>query len=109
MHWLLLGLAILAEVIATSALKLTDGFTRLGPSLLVIAGYALAFYFLALVLRSMSVGVAYAIWAGAGIALIALIGWIFLGERLDAAAITGISLIIGGVVILNLFSQTIPS
>lgn len=109
MHWLLLGLAILAEVIATSALKLTDGFTRLGPSLLVIAGYALAFYFLALVLRSMSVGVAYAIWAGAGIALIALIGWIVLGERLDGAAITGIGLIIGGVVILNLFSQTIPS
>lgn len=107
MHWLLLGIAILAEVLATSALKLTEGFTRVGPSLVVIAGYVLAFYFLALTLRSMSVGVAYAIWAGSGIALIALIGWVVLGERLDAAGFIGIGLIIGGVLVLNLFSRSV--
>lgn len=106
MHWLLLGLAILAEVLATSALKLTEGFTRLGPSLVVIAGYALAFYFLALALRSMSVGVAYAIWAGLGMALIALIGWAVLGERLDGPGMAGIGLIIGGVILLSLVSRS---
>jgi len=106
MHWLLLGLAILAEVLATSALKLTDGFTRPGPSLLVIAGYALAFYFLALALRSMSVGVAYAIWAGMGMALIALIGWAALGERLDGSGMAGIGLIIAGVLLLSLVSRS---
>jgi len=109
MHWFLLAIAISAEVIATSSLKLTEGFSRLWPSLAVIAGYALAFYFLSLTLRYMTVGVAYAIWAGTGIALIALIGWVVFGERLDWAGMLGIALIIAGVVILNAFSRTITA
>jgi len=109
MHWFLLAIAISAEVIATSSLKLTEGFSRLWPSLAVIAGYALAFYFLSLTLRYMTVGVAYAIWAGTGIALIALIGWVVFGERLDWAGMLGITLIIAGVVILNAFSRTITA
>jgi small multidrug resistance pump len=106
MHWLFLALAIVAEVVATSSLKLTEGFSRLWPSLAVIGGYALAFYLLSLTLRNLSVGVAYAIWAGTGIALIALIGWLIFGERLDAPGLIGIGLIVAGVVILNGFSQT---
>lgn len=108
MHWIFLAVAILAEVMATSMLKLTEGFTRLLPSLVVIAGYALAFYFLALTLRTMAVGVAYAIWAGLGIALIALIGWLVLGQRLDAAGMAGIALIVAGVIVLNVFSRAVP-
>ncbi len=107
MHWIFLAIAILAEVMATSMLKLTDGFTRLVPSLVVIAGYAVAFYFLALTLRTIAVGVAYAIWAGLGIALIAVIGWLVLGQRLDAAGAAGIALIIAGVIVLNVFSRAV--
>lgn len=105
--WLLLSVAIVAEVIGTSFLKSSDGFTRLVPSLAVIASYTIAFYFLGLTLRTMPVGIAYAVWAGAGMALIALIGWAVFGQALDAAAIIGISLIVAGVVVLNLFSATI--
>ena len=83
------------------------GFSRLWPSLGVASGYALAFYFLALTLRHIPVGVAYAIWAGTGIALIALLGWLVFGERLDGAGVLGIGLIIAGVVILNLFSRSV--
>lgn len=108
MHWIFLTVAILAEVMATSMLKLTEGFTRPLPSVVVIAGYALAFYFLALTLRTMAVGVAYAIWAGLGIALIALIGWLVLGQRLDAAGMAGIALIVAGVIVLNVFSRAAP-
>lgn len=108
MHWMFLAVAILAEVMATSMLKLTEGFTRPLPSVVVIAGYALAFYFLALTLRTMAVGVAYAIWAGLGIALIALIGWLVLGQRLDAAGMAGIALIVAGVIVLNVFSRAVP-
>ncbi len=100
-----LGIAIVAEVIATSALKATDGFTRPGPSMVVICGYALAFYMLSLTLRSIPVGVAYAIWCGAGMALISVIGWLVLKQRLDAGAILGIALIVLGVVILSVFSK----
>lgn len=109
MHWLFLALAIVAEVVATSSLKLTEGFSRLWPSLAVVGGYALAFYLLSLSLRHMSVGVAYAIWAGTGIALIAFIGWLILGERLDLPAVIGIAFIVTGVVILNGFSRTITA
>ena len=86
--WLLLGTAIVAEVIGTSALKASAGFTRLGPSLVVVAGYGVAFYLLSLTLRHIPVGVAYAVWSGLGIVLIAAVGWLFYGQRLDAPALS---------------------
>lgn len=99
-------MAIVSEVIATSALKASEGFSRLWPSLLVLAGYLAAFYFLSLTLRTIPVAVAYAIWSGVGIALIALIGWIFFAQALDMAALIGIALIVAGVFVLNVFSTT---
>ena len=104
-QWIHLSVAIVSEVIATSALKASDGFSRLVPSVVVVVGYAAAFYFLSLTLRTVPVGVAYAIWSGAGVALIALIGWAFLGQPLDAPAIVGLALIVAGVVVLNVFSR----
>ena len=106
MNWLFLSIAIIAEVIATSALKAADGFTRLGPSLVVIAGYGIAFYFLSLALRGIPVGVAYAVWSGVGIVLISVIGWLAFGQTLDAAAVFGIGLIMAGVIVLNVYSRT---
>jgi small multidrug resistance pump len=105
--WLLLSAAIVAEVAGTSFLKASEGFTRLGPSVIVVVGYAAAFYFLSLTLKVIPVGVAYAIWSGVGVALIAVIGWIFFGQRLDAPAILGMGMIIGGVVVLNVFSSSV--
>jgi small multidrug resistance pump len=107
MTYLYLTIAIVAEVIATSALKASEGFTRLGPSLFVVAGYSVAFYSLSLCLRTMSIGVAYAIWCGVGIVLIALIGWLVLGQKLDLPALAGMSLIMAGVVVINVFSTSI--
>lgn len=107
MHWLFLTAAIISEVIGTSALKATDGFTRLWPSVIVAAGYGSAFYFLSLTLSVIPVGVAYAIWSGVGIVLIALIAWAFYGQRLDFPAIVGMALIVAGVVVLNVFSKTV--
>lgn len=106
-HWIYLSLAIVSEVVGTSFLKSTEGFTRLGPSLVVLVGYGLAFYFLSLTLRTMPVGIAYAVWAGVGVALIALVGWLFLGQALDAPALLGIGLIVAGVVVLNVFSSSV--
>ncbi|ULQ48215.1 SMR family transporter [Flagellatimonas centrodinii] len=106
--WMLLSAAIVAEVFGTSFLKASEGFTRLWPSLAVIGGYVVAFYCLSLALREVPVGIAYAIWAGAGVALIAVIGWLFLGQALDAAAVAGIGLIVAGVVVLNVFSDSVP-
>jgi len=106
-HWIFLPAAIVSEVIATSTLKASAGFSRLWPSLVVIVGYAIAFYFLSLTLKTIPVGVAYAIWSGAGVALIALAAWIFFGQTLDVPAIIGLLLIIAGVLVLNLFSKTI--
>jgi small multidrug resistance pump len=103
--WWYLALAIVAEVIATSALKSADGFTRLGPAMIVIAGYGVAFYFLSLALRGIPVGIAYAVWSGVGIVLISLIGWLLHGQTLDLAAGIGIGLIVAGVVVLNVFSK----
>lgn len=103
--YLYLALAIAAEVIATSALKASEGFTRLGPSLLVAAGYGVAFYFLSLTLKIVPVGVAYAIWSGAGIVLIALIGWVVLKQPLDLPAMLGMGLIVAGVAVIQLFSK----
>lgn len=106
-HWIFLSIAIVSEVIATSALKESAGFTRLWPSVVVVAGYAIAFYLLSLILETIPVGVAYAIWSGAGIALIALVAWVFFGQSLDVPAIIGLLLIIAGVVVLNLCSKTV--
>ncbi|MBO9662120.1 multidrug efflux SMR transporter [Dokdonella sp.] len=106
MGYLYLAVAILAEVVATTALKLTEGFTRPLPSLLVIVGYGTAFYFLSLVLRTLPIGVAYAIWSGVGVALIAVLGWAFHRQALDAGAIVGIALIVAGVVVIQVFSRS---
>lgn len=107
MHWLYLGVAILFETIGTTALKASDGMTRLGPSLLVVMSYVISFWLLALVLRIIPVGVAYAIWAGLGVCLIAGIGWVVFGQRLDAPALLGLVLIISGIVVINLFSKSV--
>jgi small multidrug resistance pump len=106
-QWIFLSVAIVMEVAATSALKASDGFSRLWPSLIVVAGYGAAFFFLSLTLRTIPVGVAYAVWAGAGIALIALISWLIFGQTLDIPAIIGLLLIVAGVVVINAFSKTI--
>ena len=100
--------AVAFEVLATTALKETQGFTRLVPSLIAIVGYALAFYFLSLPLRTMPVGIVYALWCGAGIILITAIGWIWFGQSLDWPALAGIALIMAGVMTINLFSKTLP-
>ena len=107
MNWIYLGIAIVAEVVATSALKAAEGFTRIVPSVVVIVGYVVAFYFLSLTLRTIPVGVAYAIWSGVGISLIALIGWLHYGQTLDFPAILGLVLIASGVVVLNGFSKSV--
>lgn len=101
----LLG-AIVSEVIATSALKASEGFSRLWPSVLVVTGYAAAFYLLSLTLRSIPIGVAYAIWSGLGIALISVIGWVLYDQSLDRAALAGIALIVAGVLVIQLFSKS---
>jgi len=106
MSYLFLAIAIVSEVIATSALKASNGFTRLVPSLLVLVGYGSALYFLSLTLRAIPVGVAYAIWSGAGVSLITVIAWVVFRQRLDAAAIIGLLLIASGVMVLFLFSKT---
>ncbi|HEY9103864.1 multidrug efflux SMR transporter [Chitinimonas sp.] len=106
MPWLYLLIAILAEVAATSALKLSEGFSRPWPSLVVVAGYGVAFYFLSLTLRSIPVGIAYAVWSGVGVVLIASIGWLWFGQKLDLPAILGMGLIVAGVLVLNLCSRT---
>lgn len=103
--WLLLTIAIVSEVIATSALKSSDGFTRLWPSVLVVAGYASAFICLSYTLRSIPIGVTYAIWSGAGIVLISLVGWLVFKQKLDPPALVGMALIVGGIVVMNVFSK----
>ncbi|MFJ3707757.1 MULTISPECIES: multidrug efflux SMR transporter [unclassified Streptomyces] len=102
MPYVLLAAAIAAEVGGTTAMKYSDGFSKLWPSLGTVAGYLLAFVLLAQVLKSMSVGTAYAIWAGTGTAAIAAIGMLFMGETMSAAKLGGIVLVIAGVVLLNL-------
>lgn len=106
-HWIFLAIAIVSEVIATSYLKAAEGFTRFWPSVVVVAGYLLAFYLLSLTLRIIPVGVAYAIWSGVGIVLIALSGWLFLGQSLDTPAVIGLSLIVAGVLVINIFSRSV--
>ena len=102
-----LAMAIISEVIATSALKASEEFTRLIPSLVVVIGYGIAFYCLALVLRSIPVGLAYAIWSGLGIVLITLVGAVVYKQIPETPALIGMALIITGVVVINVFSKTI--
>ena len=108
MAYLYLAVAIVAEVIGTSFMKLSAGFTRPGPTAITILAYAIAFYALSLTLRTMPTGVAYAIWSGVGIILIATVAWVFQGQKLDAAAMLGMALIIAGVIVMNLFSRATP-
>lgn len=103
--YLLLLVAIVAEVVATSALKASENFTRLLPSLIVVIGYGAAFTCLSLTLRTLPLGVAYAIWSGVGTALVAVVGWLVYKQHLDLPAVLGIGLIIAGTLVLNLFSK----
>jgi small multidrug resistance pump len=107
MAYVYLALAILAEVAGTSALKASEEFTKLIPSIIVVAGYGLAFYLMTLVLRTIPIGITYAVWSGVGIVLIAVVGAIFYKQIPDVAAIIGMALIISGVVVIHLFSKTI--
>lgn len=107
MSYLYLTLAIIAEVIATSSLRATEEFTKPVPTLIMVVGYGVAFYFMTLTLRSLPLGITYAVWSGLGIVLISIIGIIFYNEKLDLAATLGMSLIILGVVVIHLFSKTI--
>ena len=107
MAWVYLGLAIVAEIIATSALQATQGFSKLWPSVLTLAGFALAFYFLSLTLSSIPLGIAYAIWSGVGIVCVSIIAYFLYKQSLDLPAILGMSMIVGGVVIINLFSKSV--
>lgn len=105
MGYVHLAIAIISEVIATSALKLSNGFSRLLPSIVTALGYAVSFYFLSLALRTIPTGIAYAIWSGIGIVLIASIAWLFQGQKLDMPAMLGMALIVAGVAVMNLFSR----
>ncbi len=107
MHHLYLAAAILAEVVATSMLKAAAEFTRPLPSAVVVAGYATAFYFLSLSLRAIPVGIAYAIWSGLGLVLVAVAGAVFYGQALDAPALVGMGLILAGVLVINLMSNSV--
>lgn len=107
MHWLYLGAAILFEVLGTTMLKASDGMTRALPGASAFAAYAVSFWLLSLALRVVPVGVAYAIWAGLGICLIAAIGWVVFGQRLDWPAILGMALILSGILLINLFSKQV--
>ena len=104
--YLAMGIAIVAEVIATTALKSSDSFTRLIPSLVALLGYGTALYFLTLTMKFIPTGVTYAIWAGLGIVLISITSFFFHGQKIDLAGMLGMALIIAGVVVLNLFSKT---
>ena len=108
MQWLFLFLAIIGEVIGTSALKASDGFTKIVPSIKVVAGYAVAFFFLSLTLKdNINIGVVYAIWSGVGVSLISVIGYLYYKQSLDIPALLGIALIIIGVMIINLYSKSV--
>ena len=104
-NWIYLILAIISEVIATSSLKSTEGFTKLWPSIIVLLGYSAAFYFLSLTLDTIPIGVVYAIWSGVGIAAIAVVSVIFFDQKLDTASYIGMGLIIAGVIVLRLYSD----
>jgi len=106
MPYFYLATAILFEVIGTSALKVTDGFSKLAPTIVVFAAYAVSFYLLALAIRSIDVAIAYAVWSAAGIVLIAIIGVVYFRQALDVPAIIGLAMILGGVLIIFLWSKS---
>jgi small multidrug resistance pump len=106
-HWLALAIAIAAEVIATSAMKASNEFTHLVPTLIAIAGYCTAFYFMTISMRVLPIGIMYAIWSGMGIVLISIVGWLVYKQNLDMPAIIGMVLIIAGAVIINVFSKSV--
>lgn len=105
MNWFFLAIAIVSEVLATSALKASAQFSLLIPSMIVIIGYASSFYFLSLTLRTIPIGIAYAVWSGVGVVLITLVGWFVYDQRLNFVSIIGIFLIVAGVFVLNIFSR----
>lgn len=105
-QWLILLIAILSEVTATTSLKLSESFTKIGPSILVVLGYGISFYCLSLTLKSIPVGVVYAVWSGMGISLITIVGWLMFGERLNIPTLLGICLIFTGVMVINIFSAS---
>lgn len=105
--YIILLAAIVAEVIATTALSRSESFSRLVPSIVTVVGYALAFWLLSFPVRTMPVGVVYALWSGLGIVLISTVSWLWYGQKLDLPAIIGLAFILCGVMIVNLFSKTI--
>lgn len=105
-QYIYLIIAVLAETIGTTALQASNQFTRIGPTILVVIAYAIAFYFLGIALKYIPVGIAYALWSGLGIVFIALIGFAVFGQTLDLAAIVGLAMIIGGIVVIQLFSNS---
>lgn len=106
-HWLALTIAIVAEVIGTTALKASNEFTRLWPSLIVVVGYGTAFYFMSISMRVLPVGIMYAIWSGMGIVLVSIIGWVVYRQALDVPAMIGMGLIIAGAIVINVFSKSV--
>lgn len=106
MNWIYLFIAITGELIGTTALKATNGFTKVTPTIICVIGYLVAFYFLSLTLKSIPVGIAYAIWSGVGIVLITLIGYFYYKQTVDVPAIIGVCFIVLGVIIINVFSKT---
>lgn len=104
--WIALWIAIVSEVVGTLALKASEGLTRVVPTILVVLGYGAAFYFLSLALKTIPVGVVYAIWSGAGLALITVAAWLLFDQALDGAALGGLGLILAGIVVLQFFSKS---
>lgn len=104
MTYLYLSIAIVAELIATTALKLSDSFSKPLPTVVMVVGYGIAFFFLSLTLRVLPTGIAYAIWSGVGVVLIALIGWLYMGQALNVPTVAGLALIVVGVIVVNLYS-----
>lgn len=107
MKWVYLLLVIVSEVVATSALKSSESFSRLWPSVLTVVGYGVAFYLLSLTLREMPVGIAYAIWSGVGIVLVSLAAVVLFGQKLDLPALIGMGLIVAGVIVINVCSKSV--
>lgn len=108
MPYLILALAVLAETIGTTALQASQQFTRLVPSLVTVTAYAAAFYLLGWALKFFPVGVAYAMWSGLGIVFIALIGFAVFGQKLDWPAVLGMAMILGGILVIHVFSSSTP-
>lgn len=108
MTYLYLGIAIIADVIATTSLKLSEGFSKPLPACFAVVGYGLSLFFLSLTLRTVPVGIAYAIWSGVGLVLITTAGWLFFQQKLDGFALAGMGLIAAGVIVINVFSRAAP-